>query len=279
MSSQHTRDRALDADWLAISRRAEGAVRRALLSYPLTADRALETGRGEGGDMALVIDRVAEDAILAELESLGLDLVVVSEERGHVVLGDGGPVHVVVDPIDGSRNAKRALAPFSVSIAVAAGDRVGDVVFAYVKDCVGGEEWWAHAGEGAFRDGEPLAGLDGDGTLELVGLECMRPNLLAESTPWLLATGAMRLRAIGSIALSLCYVAGGRLDAMISLGPCRSVDFAAGQLIVREAGGAIGFPDADGEPLDASLELAWRSRMVAAAGMTELERVLAAAPR
>src|SRR2546423_4904993 len=111
-------DAALQADWLTICRRAEAAARRALEGFPATADRARTTGRGEGGDVALVIDRAAEDAILAELGSLGLGMTAVSEERGRIPLSGGGPVHVVIDPIDGSRNAKRGLPAWSVSIAV-----------------------------------------------------------------------------------------------------------------------------------------------------------------
>jgi myo-inositol-1(or 4)-monophosphatase len=71
---------------------------------------------------------------------------------------------------------------------------------------------------------------------------------------------------IGSIALSLCFVASARFDGMVSLRPARSVDAAAGQLIVREAGGEVSFPDADGtRPLSAGLDLDMRSRVVAGA--------------
>jgi myo-inositol-1(or 4)-monophosphatase len=265
---------ALDADWLAICRRAEAAARRAIETFPLAADRARTAGRGEGGDLALVIDRAAEDAILAELESTGLGLTVVSEERGRLELGGGGPVHAVVDPIDGSRNAKRGLPGYSVSIAIAAGERLGDVCFAYVRDCSLGEEWWARAGEGAWQDGTALPRLEGGGELEMVGLEFIHPGLVADAAPGLAATGMARLRAIGSIALSLCYVAAGRLDGMVTLAGCRSVDIAAGQLIVREAGGVVAYPDDGPDPLDASLGLEWRSRVFAAAGSGELERLL-----
>ena len=54
---------------------------------------------------------------------------------------------------------------------------------------------------------------------------------------------AYRLRVVGSIAITAAYVAAGRFDAMLSLRPCRSVDAAAAQLIVREAGGAVAFGD------------------------------------
>src|SRR5918998_6818167 len=142
------------ADWLAVCRRAAAGVRAMLDRFPSTTDRAETTGRGEGGDLALVIDRAAEDAVLAELEATGLALTVVSEERGRVELAGGGPVHVVVDPIDGSLNAKRRLPAHCLSIAVADGDSMADVSFGYVRELAGGEhEWWGGPGGGALRDG------------------------------------------------------------------------------------------------------------------------------
>jgi myo-inositol-1(or 4)-monophosphatase len=262
---------ALVADWLGICRRAEAAARRALDSFP-PGDRWLATGRGEGGDVALAIDRAAEDAIIRELEDTGLPLTVISEERGQLDLAGGGPVHVVVDPIDGSRNAKRGLPAWCVSIAVARGPQLGDVQWAYIRDGDRGEEWWARAGEGAFQDGVRLPELDPDAPLELVGLEFIHPQLVADAAPALAASGIDRLRALGSIALTLAYVACGRLDGLIALAGCRSVDIAAGQLIVREAGGVVAFPDGE-DPDHASLSLDWRSRVVAAAGPAGAERL------
>src|SRR3954453_10283845 len=133
-------------DWLTVCRRAVDRVRAEMARFPEPADRAVGTGRGEGGDIALVIDRAAEDAIFRELEQLDLPLTVVSEERGRVELGGGGPTHVVVDPIDGSRNAKRGIPGYSVSIAVATGSTLGDVEFGYVSDLTMDETWHAVSG-------------------------------------------------------------------------------------------------------------------------------------
>ena len=76
----------------------------------------------------------------------------------------------------------------------------------------------------------------------MVGLESAEPEW---SLPALeaLAGKVYRLRVVGSIAITAAYVAAGRFDAMLSLRPCRSVDAAAAQLIVREAGGAVAFGD------------------------------------
>ncbi len=72
-------------------------------------------------------------------------------------IGDGGDVRVVIDPIDGSLNARRHLPSFSLSFAVASGPSMADVEFGYVYDFGAGEEFFARRGGGAFLDGEPLS--------------------------------------------------------------------------------------------------------------------------
>jgi len=268
---------ALRADWLGVCRRASEGVAAALDQHPLTADRATQTGRGEGGDMTLVIDRAAEDAIFAELEALGEPLTAVSEERGAVAIRGGGPVTVVIDPIDGSLNAKRHVPFYCVSIAVAGGPTMADVTFGYVRDLVLGEEWWAAAGEGAHLDGERLSPPPADARLEMLGIESAHPDLVAAAAPLLADTGASRLRALGSIALTMCAVAGGRLDGMLSLRPARSIDVAAAQLIIREAGGSVAFPDVYPDSLSATLDMAMRSHVVAGASEKIVDGLLARA--
>jgi myo-inositol-1(or 4)-monophosphatase len=256
-----------DEDWLAVCRRAAGSARMAVASFETTAERAVETGRGEGGDTSLVIDRAAEDAIVAELEALRVPLTVVSEERGELPLAGGGPVRAVVDPIDGSLNAKRGLPGACVSIAVASGPRMDDVEVGYVAELDRPREWWATRGGGAWCDGRALPRLE-PGPLELLGLETVWPSLVARAADAIAALEARRLRALGSVALSLCLVAAGRLDAMLSLREVRSVDVAAGQLLVREAAGAMALPGGDG------LDLKMRSPVLAARDEELLERLM-----
>ena len=288
MTASTEPDRTLDLDWLGLCRRATAGVRTALEAYPSPAERARTTGRGEGGDLALAIDRAAEDAIFVELEALGLALTAVSEERGHVAVNGGGPVHVVIDPIDGSLNAKRRLPFHCLSIAVASGPTMEEVEFGYIAELAGGAgastetsggEWWAKRGEGAFADGARLSVSERPEDardFEVLAIESADPRIVAAQAEALAATGAHRLRALGAIALSLCLVAGGRADAMVSLAPCRSVDAAAGQLIVREAGGVVVFPDAQDEGGRTSLDLSMRSRVLAAWRQAELETLLKA---
>ncbi len=216
-----------------------------------------------------MIDEGAESAVFAQLDRLhaaGHRFTAVSEERGEVDYGTAG-VRVVIDPIDGSLNAKRLMPHYALSIAVADGPTMADVAFAYVFDFGAGEEWTATRGEGAQLDGVRLdpelpERRAADGRLELFGIEQADPRHIAAASDELQAV-ARRLRVIGAIAVTLCQVAAARLDGMASLLNCRAVDAAAAQLIVREAGGHVAFPRCD-EPLSAPLDVAARSPVVAA---------------
>jgi myo-inositol-1(or 4)-monophosphatase len=271
---------ALDADWLGACRAAVAALREILRDAPRTRERAVETGvRGEGGDRTLVIDQAAEDAVFAQLDALhdaGHRFTAVSEERGEVDYGDDG-VRVVIDPIDGSLNAKRLLGPVALSIAVADGPTMADVRFAFVHDFGTGEEWRATSGGGAFLDDvaldRSLPERRGEsGRLELLGVEMAEPQAVAASVA-ALERETERLRVFGAIAVTLCQVAAARLDGMLSLRRCRAVDAAAAQLIVREAGGHVAFPRCEGGPLSAPLDVTPHSPVVSARSEETLARL------
>jgi myo-inositol-1(or 4)-monophosphatase len=263
------------ADWLEICRRIVGAQRRLFEQTPDREARTEYEGVGEGGDRSLVIDRRCEDAVFAELEQLaaaGASFVAISEERGEVAFGVGGRARVVIDPIDGSLNARRTLPSHSLSIALASGPSMADVEFGYVYDFGAGEEFAANRGEGAALDGRPAEVATDVEKLELLGVESAEPERLrpvAEA----LSGRVYRLRVIGSIAITAAYVAAGRLDGMLSLRPCRSVDAAAAQLIVRESGGVVAFGDL--ELSEADLGLDARYPILAGAGDRSLATIRA----
>jgi myo-inositol-1(or 4)-monophosphatase len=256
----------LAADWTAICRRIVAVQRELFEAAPEISDRTVYEGVGEGGDRSLAIDRRSEDAVFAELEALakdGASFVAVSEERGEVGFGSGGPARVVIDPIDGSLNARRTVPSFSLSVAVASGPTMEDVDFGYVYDFGAGDEFVARRGGGASLDGTPIEVCPDRDKLEILGLESANPDWLLPALEALRGR-VYRLRVVGSIAIAACYVAAGRFDGLLSLRPCRSVDAAAAQLIVREAGGRVSFgnPDLAG----ASLDLEARYPILAAAG-------------
>jgi myo-inositol-1(or 4)-monophosphatase len=279
MSSTQT---ALEADWLGACRRATAGLEELLRASPTTTQRVRETGtRGSGGDRTLILDRDAETVVVSELDSLhelGYRFHALSEERGEIDYGDSS-VRVIIDPIDGSLNAKRGALHYALSVAVADGPTAADVAFGFVHDFGAGEQWWAHRGQGAFRNGERLdpeaeERRTADGRLELVGIESADPRWVARAMDGLLAS-THRLRALGTIASTLCQVAAARFDGMVTLSNSRGVDAAAGQLIVREAGGWVSFTAFE-SPLDAPLDARPSSPLVAARterGLHELERI------
>ena len=221
--------------WLETCRSCAADIRGVLEHLPGRVEREPVLRLGQGGDDTTAIDQAAED--------------------------------VVVDPIDGSVNAKRGIPFFSFSLAVAEGPAMADVVFGYVYDFGTGEEWTAERGRGAFLGAARLGAQLPKDALEILSFE-------GTTTPAIAATIARvtdlaaRLRVMGSLALSLCHLAAGRVDGVVSLKPARSVDIAAAQLLVRECGLAIELFD-DPPFASAPLDLVTRSR-VAAAGSPEL---------
>ena len=245
-----------------------------LVELPTRVEREPVVGAGKGGDETVAIDAAAESAIVRRLEATGGDFTLISEELGERAFGSGGATHVVVDPIDGSLNAKRGIPFFALSVAVAEGATMNDVHFGYVYDFGTGEEWTAERGGGAFLSGERLGALKPKERIEILSFEATLTSSVAEKAAQMVGI-AYRLRIMGSLALSLCHLAAGRVDAVCSLKAARAVDIAAAQLLVHERGLAIELPEAP--PFgEAPLDTEGLSRVVAA-GTPELCKELFAA--
>ena len=263
-------------DWLATCRLCVADIREVLERLPTRVEREPVLQRGQGGDDTTAIDQAAEDVVVERLEALGEDFVLVSEELGERKFGSGGTLRVVVDPIDGSVNAKRGIPFFSFSLAVAEGPTMADVFFGYVYDFGTGEEWTAERGKGAFLAGVRLGAVAPKDPIEIVSFEGTTTPAVAERVQGMVGL-AERVRVMGSLALTLCHLAAGRVDAACCLKPIRSVDIAAAQLLLREL--RISIELFDDPPLaSAPLDLVMRSR-VAAAATPELVAALAAALR
>ena len=150
-----------------------------------------------------------------------------------------------------------------------------DVVFGFVYDFGSGEEWVAERGRGATLNGQPLGAVRPKNPIEILCFEGTTTEFIAEKAGAIVGV-AQRLRVMGSLALSLCHLAAGRVDAVCSLKAARSVDIAAAQLLCREVGLALDLFD-DARPFgEAELDLLGRSRL-AAAGTTALCGELAGA--
>ena len=127
------------------------------------------------------------------------------------------------------------------------------------------ERGWTGARSTAPRPKDPI---------EILSFEGTTTEYIAEKAPARGRSRAERLRVMGSLALSLCHLAAGRVDAVCSLKPARSIDIAAAQLLVRERGLAIELFEAP--PFGAApLDLEGRSRVVAAAAPALCSRLRA----
>ena len=249
--------------WLEVCRDAVGDIKAVLRELPTRVEREPVLRAGEGGDDTTAVDAGAEAAVVRRLEELGQDLTLVSEELGLRTFGSGGELRVVVDPIDGSVNAKRGIPFFALSLAVAEGPTMDDVVYGFVHDFGTGEAGGAERGGGALLGGMPLDAPVPKDRIEILSLEGTTTEAVAAAIPGVVGV-ADRVRIMGSLALSICHLAAGRVDAVCCLKPARSIDIAAAQLLVRERGLAIELfesPPFGAAPLD----LGQRSRVVAAA--------------
>src|SRR5581483_10141900 len=213
---------------------------------PTRAEREPVMGDGVGGDETTAIDAEAERVVVGRLDAAKVDFTLISEELGERPSRGRTQTHVVLDPIDGSINAKRGIPFFALSIAVAEGPTMGDVHFGYVHDFGSGEEWTATRGQGAHLDGKRLGAVAPKSPVEILSLEATTTELVAKHAGAFVGI-AHRTRVMGSLALSLCHLAAGRVDAVCSLRGTRSVDIAAAQLLVAEAGLVIDLPE--GGPL------------------------------
>ncbi len=225
----------------AIHRRDQGRV---------AVEGAIEKGRA---DWVSRTDLEAQAAALAVIRARHPGHAVLAEEdersvAERIAAWDGSPLWVV-DPLDGTANFLHGHPQYAASVAVAVDGRP---VAGAVVGTSTGERWWAARGEGAFRGGLPIrvspprplrAALVGTGfPFKLLD---RLPEYLAQMDRVLRHSAG--IRRAGAAALDLCYLAQGSLDAFWEL-VLHPWDFAAGWLLVEEAGGVL--VKDDGSPLE-----------------------------
>ena len=207
-------------------------------------------GRGAGGDSTVYLDAVAEEIVLRHLDEAyrsGLRFRLLSEEVG--ARDFGGHDLVLVDPVDGSLNAKYGVPYYAITLAVSSGEQLKDVSFAFVSSLASQDEFYAELGKGAYHNGvriQPSASA-ADGQFGVVQVEAgNRLDAVERIAP--LLKHAERMRVLGSAALNLCHTATGAITVHVAPRPVRVFDLAGPLLILREAGGRA--TTVDGGPLD-----------------------------
>lgn len=236
-------------DWLAVFEAVGARVRD--VTAPLFGTEAgrAEHGIGAGGDRTVELDRLAEEAALDELTrfaAAGHPCSVLSEEAGLIDLGAEFP-RVLLDPVDGSVNAKQGLPLSAVMLTLAGGPTQAEVLVGWALNLVSGERWYAVRGAGAYRDDRrlsPLPAAGRPGRIDVLGIES-RPRELCRLQP--LIERSSKIRMLGSMALSLAHTAAGGIEVFATPIRARIFDMTAGLLMVEEAGG-VG-TDLEGRPL------------------------------
>jgi myo-inositol-1(or 4)-monophosphatase len=205
-------------------------------------------GKGAGGDKTFPVDKWAEDIIIAALEKAhqqGESFTLISEELGIRKFGDGNKI-ILVDPIDGSNNAKSGIPFFSTSLALLNNETLSTLAVGYVINLAMGDEFWAVRAQGAYKNGTRIRTSATQG-ISIVAYEASSPCTdLPRLMP--LLCGARRTRSFGSTALDLCCLASGAISVFTTATASRTFDYAAGMLILEEADGVI--TDLEGTSLD-----------------------------
>jgi len=188
---------------------------------------------------------------------------VLSEEAGLIDLGAEYP-RVLLDPVDGSLNAKQGLPLAAVMLSLVDGPAVRDIRVGWVLNLVSGQRWHAVRGAGVHRNGvrvAPLLARPRGDRIEVLGAESS-PRDVCRLQP--LIERASKLRLLGSMALSLAHTAAGGIEVFAAPIRARIFDMTAGVLMVSEVGGVV--TDLEGRSLlDAEVGLGGRTTLLAAA--------------
>jgi len=216
-----------------------------------------DVGMGADGTPTLRIDRLAEDAVLSSLESMGNPYNVLSEERGF--LDFGRDFTLVLDPIDGTYNAINSIPIYSISMALAE-SAISDVKYAFILNLATGEEFYSERSKGAYRNGRRIKTR---GFEEKSSIFSVMLGKRAKEDAYKVLRIPERVRSLGSTSLEIAYVAAGFMDLYYYSGTdgLRVIDIAAASLILREAGGEI--YDENLDVLDMGLNLRERSSVIA----------------
>lgn len=227
-----------------------------------------------GAASAEKIDAVAEDTVLRLLSKAEIPMLVVSEESGRVMLGEAPEYICVLDPVDGSYNAAHGIPFYSISIAFSRykpNANLQDIEFGLVKNLATGEAFEARRRGKSTCDGKNIS----TSQSKNLGASIFCVYIQKDIREIGLLRKLKGVRALGSVALELCYAARGDYEGLVDLRGClRNIDVAAGKLILEEAGGVVS--DESGRALKTDIHEVNTLSILASANKELHKRVLGA---
>ena len=212
------------------------------------------------GSLCTEADIASQEALVHRLQAIH-NVPVLGEEMSlsqqEEIWGNGKQELWCIDPIDGTSNFVHGLPYFAISVALI---REGKSVLGVVYDPVGKEVFAAERGRGAFLNGEKLQKRRAVDSLsaalanvDLKRLDGKLSAMIASQPPY------ASQRNFGASTLDWCYTAAGRYDVYLHGGQ-KLWDYAAGSLILQEAGGQVCCLDHD----DFSHGNIWQRSVIAA---------------
>lgn len=221
-------------EWRQLAARAARRAGDYLSSQSAIAGRVLSA---DGRDLKIAADREAQELIASLLHPSGLDFL--GEEQDHFAFADDDRLRWIVDPLDGSVNFHRRIPLFCVSIGLWRGS---EPILGCILDVSRFELFEGVVGHGSWLNSSPIrvsSSRDRSQAIVATGF----PVSTDYSHDALLRFVALvsdykKVRLFGSAALSLAYVAAGRVDAYVER-DIKLWDVGAGLAIVTAAGGVI----------------------------------------
>ncbi len=196
---------------------------------------SFEFERNPFGDISVYIDKKAQEIVVESIIKESIKCTLLSEESGFLDFGQKYPLFIV-DPIDGSLNATRGIPYSAFSIAKATSASSNSIQEAYVLNLSTSDEFFAAKSNGAYLNTKQIKKLSLKNRIAAIEGIKQQTNLDDLKNIY---KSFYRVRSMGSVALDMCYLACGSIDAFFHIQPSRIIDFAAAKLIVEESGGAL----------------------------------------
>lgn len=243
-----------------------GAIRDAWDEVADREDLDHVVGMGADGTATILADHILDQAVLDLAEDMGLS--VLSEESGFT--DHGSDLIAVVDPLDGSRNAGRGIPWYCASVAIGSGS-VRGMEAGCVLNLPSDDRYSAQKGGGFTLRGRTAIRRLEEHKSPMVGLSAKDLRMGAHDR---FHDAGWKIRDFGATALELACVASGALDALLVQAPLpRSIDVAAGVLLVEEAGGAVVDSQDRSMPFDMPLDLSSNGRFLAVHDRQRMDEV------
>lgn len=207
----------------------------------MLADRDLAAQIREKGktDFVTAVDTAVQEQIRERLWELNRSIQFMGEEQDNSAI-DRNQLTWILDPVDGTTNLIHSFRHSAISLALAEGEQV---LLGIIYDPFTDELFTARRKQGAFCNDRAIHVSDAAALSDSLCSVGTNPGCRNQSET---AFRRMRtvydhchdIRRIGAASLELCYVACGRLDGYLEHG-LKPWDFAAGKLVLEEAGGKL----------------------------------------